>query len=184
MSFSFQSFEERLKSSVEHTQGEIKKLRTGRATASVLDDVFVEAYGTRMRVAEVASISTPDATLLVISPWDKSLIEAIEKAIQGADLNLHPVVDGQIVRIAVPSLTEENRKLLVKKLHQTVEAGRVAIRTARSEAKRQIEEQKGTMGVSEDDIASSVDELETRVHKVLEDLDAVLQKKEQELLTL
>jgi len=184
MIFSFSDFEARVQASISHTGGEIKKLRTGRATASVLDDVFVDAYGSRMRVNELASISVPDATLLLISPWDKSLLEAIEKAIQAADLNLHPVVDGEIIRIAVPPLTEENRKQLVKKLHQAVEAGRVAIRTARGETKRQIEEQKGSSGVSEDDIATSEDELDTRVRKILEQLEATLQKKEQELLTL
>ncbi|OGJ16042.1 MAG: ribosome recycling factor [Candidatus Pacebacteria bacterium RIFCSPHIGHO2_01_FULL_46_16] len=184
MTYSFSAFEERLQASLQHTHSEIKKLRTGRATVSMLDDVFVEAYGARMRIAEVASISTPDATLLVISPWDKSLVEAIEKAIQAADLNLHPVVDGQIVRIAVPSLTEENRQLLVKKLHQYIEAGRVAVRSARSDTKRQIEEQKGNSGVSEDDIASSVEQLETKVRTVLDELEVVVQKKEHELLTL
>ncbi|NCN82873.1 MAG: ribosome recycling factor [Candidatus Pacebacteria bacterium] len=184
MAFSFSNFDERLQANIAHTQGEIKKLRTGRATVSLLDDVFVEAYGSRMRVAEVAGLSAPDATLLVISPWDKSLLGAIEKGIQSADLNLHPVVAGDIVRIAVPSLTQENREALVKKLHQAVEAGRVAIRTARSETKKQIEEQKGDSGVSEDDITSSVDELEIRVKKALDDLEKVLQQKEKELLTL
>ncbi len=184
MAYSFSAFDERLQSNISHTQGEIKKLRTGRATVSLLDDVFVEAYGSRMRVPEVAGVSAPDATLLVITPWDKSLLEAIEKGVQAADLNLHPVVAGEIVRIAVPALTQENREALVKKLHQAVEAGRISIRTARNETKKQIEDQKGSSGVSEDDIAADVDELETKVKKALENLEKVFQDKEKDLRTL
>ena len=137
-----------------------------------------------MRVPEVAGVSAPDATLLVITPWDKSLLEAIEKGVQAADLNLHPVVAGEIVRIAVPALTQENREALVKKLHQAVEAGRISIRTARNETKKQIEDQKGSTGVSEDDIAADVDELETKVKKALENLEKVFQDKEKDLRTL
>ncbi|MDA1079677.1 MAG: ribosome recycling factor [bacterium] len=184
MSYSFSSFTEQLQSSLSHTQGEVKKLRTGRATVSMLDGVYVEAYGSRMRVPEVAGISAPDATLLVISPWDKSLLQAIEKGVQAADLNLHPVVDGEIIRIAVPSLTQENRETLVKKLHQVVEAGRIGIRSARNETKKEIEDQKGTAGVSEDDIKADVAELETKVKQALETLEKVLQEKEKELRTL
>ncbi|NCN06479.1 MAG: ribosome recycling factor [Candidatus Pacebacteria bacterium] len=184
MAFSFTAFEERIQATLSHIHGEIKKLRTGRASVSVLDDVLVAAYGSRMHVTELASVTAADASMLIVSPWDKSLTEAIEKAIQMAELNLHPVVDGQIIRIAIPPLTEENRRLLVKKLHQSVEAGRVAIRAVRSETKRQIEEQKGTSGISEDDIESSVAELETRVKKILGELEDTLQKKEKELLTL
>ena len=102
----------------EHVQQEVRTLRTGRASADILDPVRVEAYGSSMRLVEVASVTAPDATLLVVSPWDKSLVGAVEKAIASAGLNLNPVVEGQIIRIAVPPLTQERRQEMVKLLHQ------------------------------------------------------------------
>jgi len=184
MAFSLKDFEQRLQAATEHLKNELRKLRTGRATVSILDEVSIEAYGSKMRIPEVASVSAPDATLLVIQPWDKSLLEAIEKGIQSAGLNLHPVVDGDIVRIAVPSLTEENRKELVKRLHQMVEAGRVNVRTLRNDVKKQIEQQKGGEGISEDDIQTETAELEKKVQQALENIETMAKKKEQELLTL
>ncbi|PIY79996.1 MAG: ribosome recycling factor [Candidatus Pacebacteria bacterium CG_4_10_14_0_8_um_filter_42_14] len=184
MSFSLTNFDQRIQAALDYLKTELKKLRTGRATVSLLDDVTIDAYGGKMKLQEVASLSAPDATLLVIQPWDKNLLEAIEKGIQSAGVNLHPIVDGDIVRIAVPSLTEDNRKELVKRLHQMAEAGRVNVRTLRNDTKKQIEQQKGGDGVSEDDIEAETAELEKKVQKSLEVIDILVKQKEQELLTL
>lgn len=168
----------------DHTSQEIAALRTGRASVQLLDEVMVEAYGTRMKLNEVASLSAPDASLLVVSPWDKSLIAAVEKAIQSANLNLSPVVDGEVVKVPVPALTQERRQELVKLLHQRAETGRVLVRSARGDIKQSIEDQEGGAGVSEDDIESALKELEEVTKEYIEKIDVLVQNKEKELLAL
>lgn len=184
MSYSFSDFDQKVQKATEHTRREIGMLRTGRASADILDSVMVEAYGQHMRLTEVASISVPDATLIKISPWDKSLIGAIEKGIASADLQLNGVVDGDIVRIAIAPLTEEKRKELVKELHKRVENGKAMLRDVRSKAKQEIEAMKGQDGVSEDDIAADLDELEKKQKHAVEQLDQIATNKEKDLMTL
>ncbi len=176
------SFQQKITKAYEHALQDIRTLRTGRASVELLDPVRVEAYGTQMGLVEVASITAPDATLLVVSPWDKSLIGVIEKAIASAGLNLNPVVDGQIIRIAVPALTQERRQEMVKLLHQKIEAGRVTVRTLRTESKQEIEMQKGSAGVSEDDIEQELENLDKEVKQALNKLDDLQSQKEKELL--
>lgn len=175
-------FQQKISKSYEHVLQDVRSLRTGRASVQLLDPVRVEAYGTQMSLVEVASVTAPDATLLVVSPWDKSLITSIEKAIASAGLNLNPVVDSQIIRIAVPALTQERRQEMVKLLHQKIESGRVTVRTIRTETKQEIEEQKGGAGVSEDDIKLELDELDKEVKLALTKLDELQAQKEKELL--
>lgn len=184
MSYSFADFEEKIAKASEHVRREVGMLRTGRASANILDPVTVEAYGQRMKLAEVASISVPDATLIKISPWDKSLVGAIEKGIASSDLNLNPVVDGDIVRIAIAPLTEEKRKEMVKELYKRVEAGVALLRDIRAKTKREIEDQKGEDGISEDDIAAELEDLDTRQKNAVEQLEVMKSAKEKELLTL
>ncbi len=175
-------FQQKFTKSYEHVLQDVRSLRTGRASVQLLDPVRVDAYGTQMSLVEVASVTAPDATLLVVSPWDKSLISSIEKAIASAGLNLNPVVDGQIIRIVVPALTQERRQEMVKLLHQKIESGRVTVRTIRTETKQEIEEQKGGAGVSEDDIELELDELDKEVKLALTKLDELQAQKEKELL--
>jgi len=184
MSFNFLNFESKLEKAFNFIAGDISTLRTGRATVQILDPVMVEAYGAKMRIAEVASVQAPDASMLVVTPWDKGLLSNIEKAISTADLNLNPVVDGDIIRIKISSLTEEKRKEMVKILYKKIEAGRVMFRTLRSDNKKEIEKQKGNEGVSEDDIKLDIQELDNLLKKNMEKLDDLLDKKEDELLTV
>lgn len=184
MPYSLADFDQKIIKATEHVRRELSSLRTGRASADLLDPVMVEAYGSRMKLVELASISVPDATLIKISPWDKSLIGPIEKAIASADLNLNPVVDGDIVRIAIASLTEEKRKEMVKELHKRIENGRALFRDIRGRIKQEIENQKGKDGISEDDIASDLENLENRHKKAVEQLEAMEAAKEKDLLTL
>jgi ribosome recycling factor len=167
-----------------HTNAEIATLRSSRASAQLLDGVVVEAYGARMNIQEVASVSAPDAQLLVVKPWDKSLLQAIEKAIQNAQLNLNPIVDGEIIRIVVPALTTERRQEMVKLLKVKVEECRVMLRNKRAEIKKDIEAQEGEQGVSEDDIKAEVAELDQVVKDYMAKLDEMAHKKEQDLLSL
>ena len=184
MSITSSDYQARFDTVTEHYAQDLSLIRTGRASAQMLDSVSVEAYGGKMRVAEVASVTVPDPTLIVISPWDKSLLSAIEKGIQVAGLNLNPIVDGQVIRLPVPSLTTERRQELVKLLQQKAESARVMVRTVRTEVKKEIEKQKGEPGVSEDHIEAELKELEDITKAMIEQVDAMTARKETELMTI
>ncbi len=184
MSFNFNELDKKIDKTISFIISDINTLRTGRATVQILDPVVVEAYGSKMKIFEVASVQAPDPSMLVVSPWDKGLMSSIEKAIVTADLNLNPVVDGDIIRIKIASLTQETREEMVKVLHKKIEAGRVMLRSLRSDAKREIEKQKGEDGVSEDDIKLEIDELDEVIKKSMEKLDELTISKEKELMTV
>lgn len=184
MGFDLSAFDTKSRDILEHTNKDISSLRTGKATPQLLDSVVVEAYGGRMKLVELANISAPDSTLLTISPWDKSLLGAIEKGIVIASLNLQPVVDKDMIRISVPPLTEERRREMVKILSQKIEASRVLLRTLRTDVKKDIERQKGQPGVSEDDIKSEVEQLDSKLKAALDKLEQLFTAKEAELMKL
>ena len=169
---------------INHTEKEVATLRTGRASVQMLDDVVLEAYGSMMKLNEVGSVSTPDPTLLVIVPWDKGLVGAIEKGVIAANLNLSPIVDGDTVKVPVPPLTKERRQEMVKILHQKIESGRVMIRSVRSDVKQMIEDQEGEAGISEDDIKLSLKELEDATKEYIGKIDKLAKDKEEELLSI
>jgi ribosome recycling factor len=137
-----------------------------------------------MAVNELANISAPDANMVVVAPWDTSMLENIEKGIASSGLNLNPVVDGDIIRITIPALTEERRKEMVKLLHQKVEQGKVMFRNIRTEAKQEIEDLKGDDGVSEDDIHADLEKLDAMIKEYSDKLDKIAQDKEKELMTV
>lgn len=166
---------------VAHIQQELGKLRTGRASISMLDDVIVEAYGTQMKIAEVASISAPDPSLLVVSPWDKSLLSAIEKAIFVSGLSLSPAVDSEVVRLPVPPLTQEKREEMVKIVYKKLEEAKIMLRNARQDAKQEIE---NTEGVSEDVTEQQLKALDTAQHEYNAKLEALAKEKEAALLQI
>lgn len=184
MSITRQQYEDKFVKAQDHFSHEISSIRTGRASAQILDSVTVEAYGAKMKLNEVASINVPDPTLIVITPWDKALLGPIEKGIQQAQLNLNPIIDSQIVRVPVPALTAERRQELVKLLHQKAESVRVMIRTARNDIKKDIEKQANQPGVSEDDIAAETKTLDEVTKEYIEQIDSMAKNKEQELTTL
>lgn len=182
MAYDFTTLQSKLDKALQHVQHDISSLRTGKASPQLLDPVFVEAYGTKMRVHELANVSAPDPNLLMVSPWDKSILSSLEKAIASAGLNLNPVVDGDIIRIVVPSLTEERRKEMVKVLHQKIEGGRVMLRTIRTDGKKEIEEMKGEAGVSEDHIETYLEQLD-KIYKDFNDkLDELANSKAADLM--
>lgn len=182
--FSFSHFSARADKIIEHILQDISTLRTGRATTSLLDSVIVEAYGTKMKVHELASVSVPDPTLLVISPWDKSLLDAIAKGVQVSSLGFNPVVDSDIIRISVPPLTAERRHEMVKLLAQKIESGKVMLRNLRSEIRKDIEVLEGEDGVSVDNISSWQEELDRKVKEVELKIEEMKKKKEEELLKI
>jgi ribosome recycling factor len=164
---------------VDAVKREFATVRTGKATTALLDLVRVEAYGNDMPLTQVASVAAPEPKLLTIQPWDKTLLKAIEKAILASDLGLTPSNDGNIIRVPVPSLTEERRKELVKVIHKLAEEGRVAIRHARTETIGKI---KKTEHVSEDDIKKAEKDLQKVHDEHLKLVDGAVKAKEAEMM--
>jgi ribosome recycling factor len=184
MAYSFADFQQKIQKTLEYLREDLATLRTGRASVQLLDPVKVEAYGSLMKLNEVANVSVPDPSMIMISPWDKSLMSAIEKGIQIANLGLNPVVDGQIIRVSVPPLTEERRKEMVKLLSQKIENGRVLLRNIRTETKKEIEDLKGTAGVSEDMIKLDLQELEKKLKELMAQVDKMAADKTKDLMTI
>jgi ribosome recycling factor len=170
---------QQMRKAVENTQRELATIRSGRATTSLLDTVKVDAYGQTMPLNQVASISAPEAQLLVVQPWDKSLIGSIEKSILTADLGLNPSNDGNLIRVPLPTLTEERRKELVKVVHKLAEEGKVAVRHARSEA---ISDAKKVEHVSEDEIHRTEGEVQKLHDDVIKEINEVVAAKEEEIM--
>lgn len=163
---------------------DIANLRTGRANPSILEGVQAEAYGIRNPLNAVANIAVGDGASLLISPWDKGIIKSIEKAIVEANLGLGVVNEGDKIRLTVPQMTEENRKELVKKLNEKQEHARVNIRKVREEAKALIEGAEDDKEISEDDKFRFIKELDEEVGKLNDEIKALREKKEQEIMTI
>lgn len=174
----------RLDNTIEVVKKDLSSVRTGRAKPSLVEDVKVEAYGTIMTLKELATISAPDTSLITISPWDKGLVAAISSGIQKSGLNLQPIVDGDMIKIALPSLTEERRLELVKLVHQKIEAGKVMIRGVRTEIKEQIEAQEGEAGISEDSIKGWLESMQKTIDQYMMSIEQLGRDKEKELMTL
>lgn len=166
---------------IEHLQGELATIRTGRATPALVEGVQVEAYGAMQGLKTVASIGTPDSRTIQIEPWDASMVQPIETALMKADLGMTPTVDGKIIRLNLPMMTEESRLAMVKKMKGKLEEAKVSIRRTREDAKKQIEAQEG---ISKDDIEREVEELEKLVKEYTGKVDDLGSAKEQEVMTV
>src|SRR3982075_4698026 len=169
----------RMEKAVDDFRKELGTLRTGRANASILDAIRVDYHGTPMPVNQLGTVTVPEATLLVISPWDPSVVPLIDKAIRTSDLGLNPTNDGKVVRVPMPSPTEERRKDIVKHLHKVLENHRTAVRNIRRDIKEAVEKLEKEKKISEDDRKRSVEELEKLTHsetKKIEDLCALKEK--------
>jgi ribosome recycling factor len=164
---------------------DLQMVRTGRAKPSLVEEVMVEAYpGTRLPLKELAGISAPDPHMIVIQPWDQSVLHKIEVGLQKSDLNLGPVVDGNLIRISIPALTEERRLDLVKMVKQKIESGHEMMRSVRVEQKKEVDDQKGKAGVSEDDIKNWLAEMQKIHDEYLKKLEELGEKKEKELMEI
>ena len=164
---------------VENTHRELGTIRSGKATTSLLDTVKVDAYGQMMPLNQVASVSAPEAQLLVVQPWDKTLIGAIEKSILTADLGLNPSNDGNFIRVPLPPLTEERRKDLVRIVRKLAEEGKVAVRHARSEA---LSDVKKVEHVSDDEKHRTDGEIQKLHDEVIKEINDVVTAKEEEIM--
>lgn len=176
--------EQAMSAAVEATRREFSTVRTGKATPALLDTVKVEAYGGQMPLNQVATVNTPDPTLLVVQPFDQTLISNIERAILIADLGLNPSNDGNIIRVPVPPLNEERRREYVKVLHKMAEEGKVSVRHARHKARDAIQELVKEHEMGEDDGRRQMDELEKLTHDSYTAIDELLKKKEEEVMSI
>jgi len=168
-----------MKKAVENTKRELATIRSGKATASLLDTIRVDAYGQPMPLNQVGSVAAPEPRMLTVQPWDKGLIDAIERAIQSSELGLNPSNDGTIIRIPLPSLTEERRKELVKVVRKLAEEGKIAVRHGRTEA---ISRAKKVEHVSKDDERHTEKDVQKLHDEAIDQLDQLIKAKEVEIM--
>ncbi|MBU9720351.1 MULTISPECIES: ribosome recycling factor [Bacillaceae] len=173
---------EKMNKSVEAYRKELGTIRAGRANPSLLDKVQVEYYGMMTPLNQLATVSVPEARMLTIQPFDKSSISDIERAIQMADLGLSPTNDGNIIRIAIPALTEERRKELVKMTGRYTEEAKVAVRNIRRDANDELKKQEKDGELTEDDLRRSQDEVQQLTDNVIKQIDAIAKEKEEEIM--
>jgi ribosome recycling factor len=174
----------RMNKSVESLRQELTKLRTGRATTAIVDHLKVNYYGTDMPLSQVATVAVADARSLVITPWEKPMVAAVEKAILASDLGLTPNTAGQIIRINLPPLTEERRKSLSKQVHGDGEDSKVAIRNVRRDAIQRVKEMLKEKTATEDEARQAEDDIQKITDKAVKDIDGVVKAKEQELMAV
>ena len=172
----------KMEKSLDAYRQDLSKIRTGRASLSLLDGIKAEAYGTPMPLNQVATLTIPESRMIVVQPWDLKLISAIEKSIQKADLGLNPVNDGKVLRIAIPPLTEERRKDLVKQVKKISEEYRVAVRNCRRDAIDTLKKQKNNKEISEDDLFKLQDEAQKETDRFVKKIDQILAEKEKEVM--
>jgi ribosome recycling factor len=176
--------EEKMLKTEEHVVQEFTTVRTGKATPSLIENVLVEAYGSNMRLRELATISTPEARMLMVQPFDQGNVKAIEKAIQNAGLGLNPAVQGRFLRIVLPELSAERRQEFVKIAKRMAEEGRVAVRNERRHALEALKKVKTDGGVSEDEVEGAESEVQKLTDGYIKKIDAHLVQKEKEILTV
>lgn len=177
-----QEAKNRMEKAVEALRRDFTSVRTGKASASLLDTVRVEAYGSLVPVNQVASISTPEPRLLVVQPWDQGMIGPIEKALQASELGLNPSNDGKIIRVPIPALTEERRKEYVRLLARMTEEGRVAVRQARKDANDAIKQRQKDGEISEDEARREQDAIQKLTDRYIQQMEEILKNKEAEVM--
>ncbi len=178
----YQETEEKMKKSLEQVRSELSKIRSGRATTTLLDGVRIDYYGTPTPLAQVGNVSVPEARLLTVQPWDKGMIAPIEKAIREANLGLNPVNDGILIRIPIPSLNEERRKELVKLGKKYAEEGKVAIRNIRRDANEHIKKTEKDHKISEDDSKTGQEKIQKMTDLYIKKIEEMLVLKEKEIM--
>lgn len=184
MSDFLKSYEAKMEKSIASVKSDFASIRAGRANAQVLDRISVEYYGSPTPLNQVASVSSPDPRQLVIQPWDRTLLKAIEKAINTSDLGINPQNDGRVIRLTFPQLTEERRKDLTKQARKYGESGKVAIRNIRRDAMDKIKAMKKKNEITEDDAKDYEKQLQTLTDKKCKEADGLTAAKEKELMSV
>jgi ribosome recycling factor len=174
----------RMKKSVEHTLHEFSTIHTGKASPAMVESVMVEAYGSMMPLKGCAAITTPDARMIQVQPWDKGLLRAIEKALQMANIGVNPIIDGSLIRLPFPELSKERRVEFVKTAHRLAEEGRVGVRHVRRDALEVAKKQKKDGKMSEDEEKRLEKDIQTVTDKSIKDIDTSLAHKEKDLMSV
>jgi ribosome recycling factor len=178
------SIKERMQKSVDTVRRDLAKIRTGIASPSILDNVFIDYYGTRTPIPQAAAISVPEPRTLAIKPWDKALMGVIEKAIQASDIGINPVNDGTYIRLNMPVLTGDRRKELAKHARKIGEEAKVAIRNIRRDENDRLKRELTGAGHSEDELKGWQEKVQVITDKVIADVDKVIAEKEKDILTV
>ena len=178
----FGDAERRMQKAIEVLKQDLASIRTGRASAALVDRITIDYYGTPTPVNQVATISVPDARLLVIQPWDRKLLVDIEKAIQKSDLGINPTNDGQVIRLAIPQLNEERRRDMVKSVHKKLDEHKVAIRNIRRDAHDKLRDREKKKEISEDELKRNTERLQKLTDRYIDEIDKVGKAKELEIL--
>lgn len=176
--------EEKMMKTEEHVQNEFLGVRTGKASPALVENVMLEAYGTPMRLRDVAGISAPEPRMILIQPWDVGTVSAIEKGIQAANLGLNPAVDGKVIRVMIPELSEERRQEFVKLARKMAEDGRVAVRHERRQAIDQLKEKKKNGEITEDELSHGEKEVQKLTDNYIGNIDRRLERKDKEIMTI
>jgi ribosome recycling factor len=174
----------RMEKAVEDFRRELSGVRTGRANVSLLEPIRVDYHGTLMPIQQLGTVSVPDPMMIVIAPWDPSILPAMDKAIRTSDLGLNPMNDGKVIRVPIPSLTEDRRKDLVKHLHKVLENHRTAVRNIRRDIKEAVEHLEKDKKISEDERKRSIDELEKVTHSETKKIEDLCEAKEIEIMKI
>jgi ribosome recycling factor len=174
--------ETRMKKTIKALNDNFNSIRTGRASSALFEKIKVEYYGQEVPLNQVATISIPEARLVIIQPWDRAVLSDVEKAIQKSELSLNPNNDGKVIRINIPPLTEERRKELVKHAKNQAEQSRIAIRNIRRDANEELKKMEKSSKISEDDLKRGTDDIQKLTDKYIEDINKHLEDKEKEIL--
>lgn len=184
MNDTLKPYDEKMKKTIQVLHNELATIRAGRANPSILDRVQVDYYGTPTAIQQMAAVSVAEARILVIQPWDKSTLGAIEKAIQKSDIGINPTNDGNVIRIAFPQPTEERRKELCKQSGKMAEESKVAIRSIRRDANDKFKAQKKKSEITEDDLKTLEKEVQEITDKFIKEIDQIAAAKEKEILEI
>jgi ribosome recycling factor len=178
------SAEEKMKKAVKALEDEFKTIRTGRASAALFENIRVDYYEQKVPLNQVATISIPEARLVIIQPWDRSVLAEIEKAIQKSELSVNPNNDGKVIRIAIPPLTEERRKELAKVAKNIAEKSRVSVRNVRRDTNEELKKKEKDSSLSEDQAKRGMDDIQKLTDKYIEEINSVLSRKDKEIMEI
>ena len=181
--FVYEMTRERMDKAIEHLDNELVRIRAGKANVHILDGIMVEYYGTPTPLNQVSNISTPDAKNILIQPWEKNMIDPIEKAIQNSNVGITPVNNGEVIRLTIPQLTEDRRRNLVKQVRNEGENARVSIRNSRRDANDELKKMQKE-GLSEDETKIAEDNIQKLTDEYIEKVDQVVEAKEEDILTI
>ena len=181
---SLENMQERMEKVIDNLEANYSEIRAGRANPAILNRVSVEYYGVPTPINQVASVSVPEARLIVIQPWDRSILSQVEKAIEKADIGIHPMNDGQVIRLSFPELTEERRKEIVKDVKKTAEEAKVAARNVRRDEMDEAKAKLKNKEISEDEEKSLEDKIQKETDKYVAKIDEIADKKEKEIMSV